>query len=86
MPVGGVPYVDGALVELVDESVTIAKASAVLLDKPLGYFREIASAVDVGLLCFEVRNWIDSGQIESVVAEALKVSLAVVILAIDPLE
>ena len=74
------------MVEFVDESVAIAKASAVLLNKPLGYFRETVSAMDVGLLRFEVRNWIDSGQIESVVAEALKVSLAVVILAIDPLE
>ena len=74
------------MVELVDESVAIAKASAVLLDKPLGYFREIASAVDVGLLRFEVLYWIDFGQIESVIAEALKVSVAVIVLAIDPLE
>ena len=74
------------MVEFVDESVAIAKVSAVLLNKPLGYFRETVSAMDVGLLRFEVRNWIDSGQIKSVVAEALKVSLAVVILAIDPLE
>ena len=51
-----------------------------------GYFREIASAVDIGLLRFEVLYWIDFGQIESVIAEALKVSLAVIILAIDPLE
>ena len=72
------------MVELVNKSVAIAKASVVLLDKPFGYSRETVSAMDVGLLCFEVRNWIDSGQIESVVAEALKVSLAVIILAIDP--
>lgn len=72
--------------ELVDESVAIAKASSVLLNKPSGYFRETVSAMDVDSLRFEVRNWIDSGQIESVVAEALKVSLTVVILAIDPLE
>ena len=74
------------MVELADESVAIAKASAVLLDKPFGYFREIACAMDVSLLRFEVLDWIDFGQIESVIAEALKVSLAVVILAIDPLE
>lgn len=74
------------LVELVDEPVEIAKASVVLLNKPLVYFREKVSAMDVGLFRFEVRIWIDSGQIESVVVEALKVSLAVVILAIDPLE
>lgn len=74
------------MVELVDESVAIAKASVVLLDKPFGNSREAVSAMDVGLLRFEVRDWIDSGQIESVIAEALKVSVSVIVLAIDPLE